>query len=140
MENYANLIKLIRSRGKTFKKDTDGAVSVEFVLWMPLFMVIIMLIADTSVFFTSQSNYWSVARDTARLASRHALTESAAEIYATQQATSLWGAPTADVIMNGSTVTVNLSAPASSISIFNTLTFFTDGNLNASITQSMEPT
>ena len=135
MSPFAPLI----SRLRDFKDKEHGSASVEFVLWMPLFVAITMLVIDTSVLCTSQSNYWSVSRDTARLVSRYAMTEADAEAYATAQASILWSAPTADVTINGSTVTVNLTAPATELSIFNALGFASAFDISASVTHAMEP-
>ena len=129
----------VLSRVKRFCRRTDGSASVEFVLWMPIFVAITILTIDTSILFTSQSNYWSVSRDTARLVSRHAMSEADAEAYAAAQASMLWTQPTADVIINGPTVTVSLSAPASSLSIFNALGLASTLNIDASVTHTMEP-
>lgn len=129
----------VLSRVKRFWRGTDGSASVEFVLWMPVFVAIMMLTIDTSILFTSQSNYWSVSRDTARLVSRHAMTETDAEAYAAARASMLWTQPTADVTINGPTVTVNLTAPASSLSIFNALGLASTFDIDATVTHTMEP-
>lgn len=49
--------------------DDSGATTVEFVLWVPVFMFILMITVDVSLLFLRQSNLWYVARDAARQAS-----------------------------------------------------------------------
>jgi len=51
--------------------DDSGATTVEFVLWVPVFMFILMITVDVSLLFLRQSNLWYVARDMARQASLH---------------------------------------------------------------------
>ena len=121
------------------RKKEDGTVSVEFVLWMPLFMVILALAIDASLLFMSQSNYWSVSRDTARLVARHAMDGPTAKAYAEMRAGSFFGQPQATVEYGASTVTVTLSAPAQSILLFDGMGFARGMDINARITQALEP-
>lgn len=124
---------------RVYRKRSDGTVSVEFVLWMPLFLVILALAIDVSLLFMSQSNYWSVSRDTARLVARHAMDGDTAKNYAEMRARSFFGQPQATVEYGTSTVTVTLSAPAQSIMIFDGMGFAKGLNVNARITQALEP-
>jgi len=94
---------------------------------------------DVSLLFMTQSNYWSVSRDTARLVARHAMTEAAAESYAQTRATFAGNVPTTDVTINGATVTVTISNPASEIAPFNALGLSGDRVIDASVTQTLEP-
>ncbi|WP_167853459.1 TadE/TadG family type IV pilus assembly protein [Roseovarius aestuariivivens] len=124
---------------RIFRRDTEGSASVEFVLWMPIFFGILMLVIDASILFMTQSNYWNVSRDTARLVSRHAMDATAAEAYAKARASNGWATPTAEVTITNSTVTVNLSAPARDLSVFNAIGFVLDEEIDATVIQSMEP-
>lgn len=126
-------------RARGFRKDADGSASIEFVLWMPVFMFILMLTIDASILFMSQSNYWSISRDTARLVSRHAITEEQAKTYAEAAAVNKFASPTASVTKNGQTVTVVLTSPASQLTVFNLFSFATPYQVEASTTQALEP-
>ena len=134
------LLGLLCAKVRRFKKEEDGSASVEFVLWMPVFVAILMLTIDASLLFMNQSNYWSVSRDTARLVSRHALNEDEAKDYAEARAKRGRASPSATVVINGSLVTVTVSAPASSVSVFNALGLASGVNIDASVTHTMEPT
>lgn len=57
--------------------DDSGATTVEFVLWVPVFMFILMITVDVSLLFLRQSNLWYVARDAARQASIRQITSDA---------------------------------------------------------------
>ncbi|MCK4861478.1 MAG: pilus assembly protein [Rhodobacteraceae bacterium] len=58
-------------------RDDSGATTVEFVLWVPVFMFILMITVDVSLLFLRQSNLWYVARDGARQASLRLITDDA---------------------------------------------------------------
>lgn len=44
----------------------DGTVSVEFALWIPVFFMIFLLVADTSAAFLVRANMWHLASDVSR--------------------------------------------------------------------------
>lgn len=129
----------MRSLLRRFSRRSDGGVTTEFVMWLPIFTGLLLLTVDASLLFMTQSNYWSVSRDTARLVARHAMDETAAKAYAEARAGNANVSPTATVTINGSTVTVNLSAPARSIAAFNALGLTTGVMIDASVSQTLEP-
>lgn len=125
---------------RKFRDDDGGLVSFEFALWMPVLVAVISLTMQVSMIFLTQSNYWSVSRDTARLVARHAMDETAAETYARDQAGNVLVTPTTDVQLGNATVTVTISAPAASLSPFSAFGFLADSMVVASVTQTLEPT
>jgi Flp pilus assembly protein TadG len=50
----------------TFLGDEKGAVTIEFVLWVPIFVGLLVFVTDASIIYLTHSEMWSVARDTAR--------------------------------------------------------------------------
>ena len=62
-----------------FRKCDDGAVSVEFAVWMPLLAVVILLVADVTAAFTTQAMMWRSASEVARGVATGRLTPSQAE-------------------------------------------------------------
>ncbi len=50
----------------TFLGDEKGAVTIEFVLWVPVFVGLLVFVTDASVIYLTHSEMWSVARDTTR--------------------------------------------------------------------------
>ncbi|QMU57287.1 MAG: hypothetical protein GKR98_03130 [Boseongicola sp.] len=67
--------------GRKFTKDEGGGLTVESVLWVPIFGVFIAAIADVSLIFYHQAQATRIAQD----ANRHASTgyiDTAAEMYA----------------------------------------------------------
>lgn len=143
--NFAKRLKqLIRDFG-----DESGATTVEFVLWVPVFMLILMLTVDVSLLFLRQSNMWQVARDTARQVSIGQLTTKAkAEEYAELKGTFGGDTPAADVEIDTTYrwVRVNISVPMREVGVFGifkvggrVITIGGTGNLVASVTHRLEP-
>ena len=96
---------------------------------------------DLSRVFVDQSNYYSAARDTARIVARHAMDEASAESYATARIAHITSAPTViDVVIDSTSVTVSISAPISALAKFNFLDWLNLGTLTAEVTHTLEPT
>jgi len=53
-------------KGRKFKHDQNGGVSVEAVLWMPFFLVLIFGIAELALVFHGHSRALSIAQETNR--------------------------------------------------------------------------
>jgi hypothetical protein len=50
----------------TFLRDEKGVVTIEFVLWVPIFVGLFVLVTDASIIYLTHSEMWSAARDTTR--------------------------------------------------------------------------
>ncbi len=50
----------------TFLRDEKAAVTIEFVLWVPIFIGLFVFVTDASIIYLTHSEMWSVARDTTR--------------------------------------------------------------------------
>ncbi len=50
----------------TFLRDEKGAVTIEFVLWVPIFVGLFVFVTDASIIYLTHSEMWNVARDTTR--------------------------------------------------------------------------
>jgi uncharacterized membrane protein YgcG len=46
--------------------DEQGFMSVDFVLWLPLFLGMLLIVTDASILYLTQTQMWNIARDTAR--------------------------------------------------------------------------
>jgi Flp pilus assembly protein TadG len=55
------------SKIKTFLRQEGGSSSIEFVLWLPIVIAILLLIVDSSLLFMSRSHAMRVLQDTNRL-------------------------------------------------------------------------
>ena len=134
-------MKMLLARLKTLLKSDDGNMSMEFLFAVPLFVAMISGATDLSRVFVDQSNYYSAARDTARIVARHAMDEAAAEAYAAARVAQITSAPTiTDVTIDSTSVTVSISAPVSALAKFNFLDWLNLGTLTAEVTHALEPT
>jgi Flp pilus assembly protein TadG len=126
---------------RVFGKRSDGSVTIEFVLWLPVFLALILLSADASLMFMRQSNFWNVSRDTARIVSRHGLDSVAAEKYA--EVNARFGDYTPDVSVEvdamTSTVTVTITAQSQKMAPFGVLGFAMGNTVSAQVVQTLEP-
>jgi Flp pilus assembly protein TadG len=131
------MIRAIRS----FCRATDGSITVEFVMWVPVFLMIFLAITDASLMFMHQSNFWNVSRDTARIVSRHGLDAEAAEAYARGNAAFGSYSPDVDVVVNeqAATVTVTISGKTAAMAPFGVLGFAVGDRISTRVTQSLEP-
>jgi len=49
-----------------FLRDDGGSQSIEFILWVPIFVGLLMIVMDASTLYITQTEMENVARDTAR--------------------------------------------------------------------------
>jgi Flp pilus assembly protein TadG len=124
-----------------FRRSEDGGITIEFVLWLPAFLALILLTADASLAFMRQSNFWTVSRDTARIVSRHGLDSAAAERYAANLARFNGYTPDVSVLVDdqASTVTVTITGEATRMAPFGVLSLAVGGTVSAQVTQALEP-
>jgi hypothetical protein len=66
-----------------FLGDETGAVTIEFILWVPIFVGLLVFVTDASIIYLTHSEMWSVARDTTRrMTTRQFTTPAQARDYA----------------------------------------------------------
>lgn len=65
-----------------FRRNEDGAVAIEAVVWTPAILAIILLAFDIGITFFGFTRMWEAARLTARAAAVRNLTPAEAETYA----------------------------------------------------------
>jgi Flp pilus assembly protein TadG len=118
--------------------DDRGSTTIEFVVWLPLMVALLLIGAQGAMLFMVQANYGSLARDTARMISRHAMTADDVDAYLATRAV-MGGLPEASVVIADGLVTVTLSKPALEIASFDPLNLTESFRLTASVTQSLEP-
>jgi len=62
----ASKFKSTLRRLKTFGRRKEGSVTVEFIVWIPVFLIILAFTADACQLYLIQADLWNVARDAAR--------------------------------------------------------------------------
>lgn len=129
--------RLIR-KAKAFRKDADGSATIEFVIWLPLYVFILAMIADFSMVFMNQAKMWDAARDGARQIAFYRMTAEEAEqhVASTLQNT----APNIDVsASDGDEVVVHVSTPIADASPIGLISHLMSGTLVARVSMSKEP-
>jgi Flp pilus assembly protein TadG len=124
---------------RRFAGNDRGSVTVEFVMWVPVFCALLMLFADTSLTYMNQSNFWNVGRETARIVARHGLDADAAVSFAESHARFGRYTPKAEVTIEDGTVTVIITADAKAMSLFGVLNFAQNQTIEARVTDVLEP-
>ncbi len=72
----------------TFLRDESGSETIQFVLFVPLFAFLLVIVTDASFLYLTHSEMWAVARDTARrMAAGQLTSEQEAVDYATGRLT-----------------------------------------------------
>src|ERR1700680_651165 len=106
-----------RARLARFGREQRGSITVEFVIWIPVFLVIMGFIADATMLYLTQADMWNVARDTARRMTTGQLSATAAQTFA---ATALLypNKPYTITATQGSDDIVEISLPVQNASIF----------------------
>ncbi len=122
-----------------FQRNEDGSATIEFVLWVPIIFSLVLLATDVSIAFMRQSQSWQVARDTARIVSRHGMTENAAVTYAEENTKFGSTTPAVTVRSNGSVVEVSISTPANAMTVFGTINFALGESITTRVVHAMEP-
>ena len=56
-----------------FLRDEQGSYTIEFCLWIPMFLVFLAATVDASLLYLTHNNMWNAARDAARRASTREL-------------------------------------------------------------------
>jgi len=49
-----------------FLRDDSGSATIEFVLWVPVFVVLLVATTDATILYLSHTEMWNVSRDIAR--------------------------------------------------------------------------
>ena len=63
---FASRLRNVLGRLWLFGRAADGTVTIEFVVWIPILLIILAFTADACQLYLIQADVWSVARDAAR--------------------------------------------------------------------------
>lgn len=125
---------------KNFTKDERGATTVEFVLWVPVFMLLLILTVDVSLAMYRYSNIYYVARLTARQVAVRQWSISEAIMNATAKTKFSGEEPIVSVLPSDdfSKVYVIIEVPINTVGIFSTSTISKDIKLVATASENIE--
>ncbi len=54
---------------RRFIRDQTGTATLEFVLWVPVYVILLVAVTDASILYLTHTEMWNTARDSARLIS-----------------------------------------------------------------------
>lgn len=130
---------LCRKNFSGFLADETGGATIEFVMMVPLFTVILLLLVDASLLFLRQTSLMNISRDTARIVSRYAMTPAEAETYAEANASTAQALAVAQVTIVNGFVTVTITSNARSSAPFGIVSFAVGDNIVGRAISTMEP-
>ena len=122
-----------------FLKSENGAVSVDFVMWMPVLMAILIIATDATMGFMRQSHMWQTSREAARIVSRYGMDEATAEAYVKQVTRIGDKFGDVDVAFTPGEVSVTLSMETRYMLPFNSFGFAIGDKFTTHVTHTMEP-
>ncbi|MEM9049329.1 MAG: TadE/TadG family type IV pilus assembly protein [Pseudomonadota bacterium] len=71
-----------RPSPRRFWHSREGSATIEFVLWIPFFVVLLGILTDSATLYLRQNEMWNVSRDATRLIATGQLDETQALSYA----------------------------------------------------------
>jgi Flp pilus assembly protein TadG len=122
---------------RRFAKNDEGNATVEFVLWLPLIMGIIVGAFDLNIVLMTQSNMWTVARDTARRVAIGELDASSGQTYALSKLTYMNFQYGVDITV-GDNVVVDIKTFLSNVAVLGTMGTLGNYAIDASVTMRSE--
>jgi len=142
MKSYAfSRVRRLRWRRRGLAKSDDGAVTVEFMLWMPLIFTIILFTVDVALIYLKQADMWTVARDQSR---RMSVDSTYNPTQAQVRALLFSSLSSATVTTSGATVAgtdkvVTIQVPLCTASLFGVVGCYDNSlNLTARVTMASE--
>lgn len=67
-----------------FLRDDKGSATIEFILWVPVIVALLVLVIDATTIYITHTEMWNVARDTARRMAKLEMTVAEAEAHAAE--------------------------------------------------------
>jgi hypothetical protein len=134
-------------QARNFARKPDGSVTIEFVLWMPVLLLILAFSADASQLYLIRANMWTVAGETARRMTTGQLTSGTAQAYAAGQLLYPNLPYTYSFVQGSATASppvddvAEISVPIANASVFGVLAVwgnFTNSVLDAKVTMRSE--
>ena len=129
------IVQKILATAKRFARQQDGNVTIEYVLWLPIWVVIMTMTVDVTILFHQKSQLYLAARDMSRQVSVGSMTTSEAEASVEQAFAKIQNFD-ATLTENNGFVTTTLGAPFRSYTRLSGK--FLNGTLRASVTMYVE--
>ena len=130
----------MRRKLRGYRDDEDGSHTIEFVLWVPIFILILSLVVDVCFLFLAQSRMFDVASDATRQLAIGRKTPSEARQYAIDNASFRGVTAGADASCGTTpgTCEVTITLPSRDVAVTGVLNFLATDNLTATVRQLEE--
>jgi Flp pilus assembly protein TadG len=143
----ARAVSWLKRHARNFAGKPDGSVTIEFVLWMPVLLLILAFSADASQLYLIRANMWTVAGETARRMTTGQLNSGTAQAFAAGQLLYPNLPYTYSFVQGSATASppvddvAEISIPVANASVFGVLAVwgnFTNSVLDAKVTMRSE--
>lgn len=128
------MLNTLNEKLRCFGADENGGVTIEFLLWMPLMVMMLTMTTDATLLMHEQQNMYNAARDAARQVALGQKTDEEAQIGLASRL-GIDGSVVTVAQANGF-VTATVSAPSSEIVKISG--FFVDATLSAEVSMWVE--
>lgn len=122
-----------------FRTDATGSATVEHVIWLPFFLLLISVIVDLSLILTANAGMWDAARDGARRMAMHQMNEDEAVAYVQSRVSSRYEHLSVSARNDGTDAVIHVTVPMEETAVFNILTGPSWGSLEARVVMVKEP-
>ncbi|MDG2339725.1 MAG: pilus assembly protein [Paracoccaceae bacterium] len=125
------MLNVIKNRIKGFVSASDGSATIETVLMVPLFIIMLAITVDASLTFSNHTQVMRAVHDVNRQLSVGKLS-SESEVIAEIQSQLLLLSPNATItaLIDNGTITSNVSFPLTDILAFGNISSFEDYSLS----------
>lgn len=126
-------------RARAALADRRGAGTGQMLFWTGAFVVMLALIADLSMLYTTNASMWDTARDTARRMAIGSLSAADAPAHAARSVALGDASAYTVTAVDGDEVVVTITTPVSSASVVGLYAAAVPGELTARVTMMKEP-
>lgn len=124
---------------RAFRRDTEASSTVEHVIWLPFFLLIIAAIVDLSLVLTANAGMWDAARDGARRMAMHQMSTTEAADYVRSRIPERYEGLSVVADDSGDDAVIHVTVPMEEAAIFSILVGESWGSLEAQVIMVKEP-
>ena len=134
----------MRRKLRGYRDDEDGSHTIEFVLWVPIFILILSLVVDVCFLFLAQSRMFDVASDATRQLAirlekpRQRQAETYAIVTTRHSAVSIATAPMPTAALQPAIAKSRSTLPSRDVAVTGVLNFLATDKLTATVRQLKE--
>jgi Flp pilus assembly protein TadG len=129
----------LRKMFRRFRQDDHGSATIEAVIWMPIFVLILCLVADAALIFGKQAQVMRVVQDANRAMSIGRIMNTAdAQTYIRQRIATLSPNATVATVLQSGVIVTTVTMPSSDLTATGLISSFTSINVRVTAQQMSE--